>query len=476
MKIRQRLSGIFGKVFIYTMLILLLVIGSMFLFYSNQIKSTVTVTQQRQTADVFAPLLEQLQGKTDEEIIAFAEEFHKKNTSFKFCFVTDDDEVLFQTEGIVIPNEMHNFQSRTVKFTENMPTGDNYLIALRNSNENLVTFLTKSEGGLRLYVASTFSGTSVYTEILERAAWVFGSAFLISVLAALLFARQIAKPIKKVSSDTHTMSLLMPVDPPKDRSDEIGQLSKDVYAMYVRLKSTIRQLETEIDNVKQMEENQRYFFSAASHELKTPIAAVGAIFEGILSDVITADEYPVYLREGMKLVKEQNKLVSEILELVKLNGELPIQDTEPIVLRECVNNVLEPLSQLIESKEQVLILDITEDIICELHGGLFFKVLSNILLNATQNSPGGAEIRIVAAEESEAVRLTVWNGGTEIPKDILPKLFEPFYRADEARSSGEGRTGLGLAIAKKALDTMGIAFTVKNADGGVLFQMNIPHE
>ena len=457
------------------MLILLLVTGSMFLFYSNQIKSTVSVTQQRQTAEAFAPLLVQLQGKTDEEIISFAEEFHNKNTSFKFCFVTDENEVLFQTGGIVIPNEMNNFQYETVKFAENMPTGDNYLIALKNSNDNLVTFLTKSDSGLRLYVASAFSGTSVYKEILERAAWVFGSAFLISVLAALLFARQITKPIKKVSSDTHTMSLLMPVDPPKGRSDEIGQLSKDVYAMYVRLKSTIRQLETEIANVKQMEENQRYFFSAASHELKTPIAAVGAIFEGMLSEVITTGEYPVYFREGMKLVKEQNKLVSEILELVKLNGELPIQGTEPIVLHKCVSSVLEPLSQFIESKEQILILDIAEDIICELHGGLFIKALSNILLNATQNSPGGAEIRIVAAEDPDAVRLTVWNGCTKIPTGILPKLYEPFYRADEARSSGDGRTGLGLAIVKKALDSMGIAFTVNNADGGVLFQMYIPH-
>jgi two-component system sensor histidine kinase VanS len=178
----------------------------------------------------------------------------------------------------------------------------------------------------------------------------------------------------------------------------------------------------------------------------------------------------------MKLIKEQNKLVSEILGLVKLNGELPIQETEPIALLQCVDSVLEPLTPLIESKEQLLTVDVDEKLICKLNIGLFSKVMSNILLNAVQNSPSRSEIRINAKEEQKRVRLTVWNGGVEIPKDVLPKLCEPFYRTDEARSSGEGRSGLGLAIVKKALDLMGIAFTVRNVDGGVLFQMDIPVE
>ena len=476
MRVKQNLFGIFSKVFIYTMLILLLVIGGMFLFYSNQIKSAVTVTQQRQTAEVFAPLLEQLHGKTNDEIIAFAEEFHRKNASFSFCFETEDGEVLFRTDEFFMPGDMNGFRNTAMRFSENTLANGNYFIALGDSVEGRVVFLTKSDSGLRLYVTSTFSGNSVYTEILEKAIWIFGSVFLVSLFAAFLFARQIAKPIKKVSGDTHSMSLLLPVEPPKERKDEIGQLSKDVYAMYGRLQSTIRQLKTEIDHVKQMEENQRYFFSAASHELKTPIAAVGAIFEGMLSDVVTAEEYPSYLREGMKLIKEQNNLVSEILDLVKLNGEIPVQDKEPINLRSCVDSVLAPLLPLIESKEQILIVCVDDGINCMLYGGLFSKALSNVLLNAAQNSPGGSEIRIIAKDGPEQVCLTVWNGGVEIPEDVLPKLCEPFYRADEARTSGEGRSGLGLAIVKKALDLMEISFIVRNADGGVLFQMDIPYK
>ena len=466
--------GIFGKVFLYTMLILLLITGSMFLFFSNQIKSTVTVTQQRQTSEVFLPLLEQLRGKTNDEIIAFAEDFYKRNTSFSFCFTTLDGEVLFQTEDFEYEDVFDGLPGGTIKFSANTVGNDNFMVALGKSNENRAVFLTSSDNGLRLYVASTFSGTSVYAEILERAAWVFGLMLLVSVLAAFIFARRIAKPIQKVSDDTRAMSLLLHVEPPKERSDEIGTLSKDVYAMYGRLKSTIHDLETEVEHVKRLEENQRYFFSAASHELKTPIAATGAIIEGILGEVISPDEYPAYLRECMKLIDEQNKLVSEILELVKLGGETPISEKESVNLREHLDDVLETLSPFIEAKEHSLVLDVPDDIVCLLNSGLFSNALSNVLLNAVQNSPNGSEIRIFAEDAKDLVRLAVWNGGVEIPENLLLKLYEPFFRADEARTSGKGRSGLGLAIVKKSLELMDVDFSIENADGGVLFMMCIP--
>jgi two-component system sensor histidine kinase VanS len=455
------------------MLILLLVIGGMYLLFSNQIRTTIETTQQRQTSEVFLPLLEQLREKTDEEVVAFAEEFHDRNSSFDFTFITEDGEVLYQTDNFEIQSRNNTLSGNNMRLSDNMLTGGNYLISLGSQNTDRMIFLTGNENGLRLYVASAFSGTSVHREMLQRTAWMFALILLISTLAALLFARRIAVPIQKVSEDTKAMSLLLPVDPPRERSDEIGKLSKDVYAMYDRLKSTIHQLETEVENVKQMEESQRYFFSAASHELKTPIAAIGAIIEGMQSEVITPEEYPSYLREGMKLINEQNRLITEILELVKFSGDVPVQDKKPICLLKCINGALDSIYPLIESKNQLLTVDVDENIVCELSSGLISKALSNVLLNATQNSPKGSEIRIAAKAETNTM-LTIWNSDAEIPENLLKRICEPFYRADEARTSGEGRSGLGLTIVKKALDLMGICFVIKNSGGGVLFQMEIP--
>ena len=470
--IKRRFFGIFGKVFLYTMLILLFVIGSMFLIFSNQIQSTITLTQQRQFSEVLILFREQTQGKTTEEIVALTEDFHRWNTSLELSLLNEEGEVLFQTNGFSSHVEITEVPYGTIEVT----SGENNVSSYQRFLIMQPTAFLPLEHGLHLQVDGSSSGASIYREILGGVAWAFGIITLVSLLAAFFFARLIARPIQKVSADTRMMSLLLPVDPPKERDDEIGQLSKDVYAMYSRLKSTIYQLETEIERVKLMEENQRYFFSAASHELKTPITAVGGIFEGMLSDVIAREEYPLYLREGMKLVKEQTKLVSEILELVKLGGELPSLEKEPINLHRCLKSVLEQLSPFTESKEQLVIVDVADDITCDLNSRLFSKVLSNVLLNATQNSPEHAEVRISAKEDAGFVCLTVWNEGIEIPENIISKIFEPFYRADEARTSGEGRSGLGLTIVKKALDLMGIGFEIKNVDDGVLFQMIIPIE
>jgi len=319
---KKKFFGIFSKVFLYTMSILLLVIGGMFLFFSNQIKSTITLTQQQQLSNTFTLFREQIQGKITEEIIVIAKDFHRWNASFEFCLISEKDEILFQTDDFSSHVGVIEAPNGIVRYESN-PNENNNLSSQIIMTAHQTMFTVALENGVRLIVFGSFSESSMYTEILQRAAWFFGLIIVISLFAAFFFARLIAKPIQKVSSDTHKMSQLLPVPPPKERSDEIGQLSKDVYAMYDRLKSTIHQLETEIERVKLMEENQRYFFSAASHELKTPITAVGGIFEGMLNDVIPPQEYPLYLREGMKLVKEQTKLVSEILELVKLNGEMP---------------------------------------------------------------------------------------------------------------------------------------------------------
>ncbi|MCL2354268.1 MAG: HAMP domain-containing histidine kinase [Defluviitaleaceae bacterium] len=471
--IKRKFFGIFSKVFLYTMLILLFVIGGMFLLFSNQIQSTIALTQQQQFSETLMRFVEQTQGRTKEEIIVLTQDFHSWNPSFELSLLNERREVLFQTDGFAsnimistISNENLEIMSGT-----SSESGD---LSIQRFQIARQTALLPIGNGLHLQVDGSLSGASIYREILGGAAWVFAIVTLTSLLAAFFFARLIAKPIQRVSSDTHMMARLLPVDPPKKRNDEIGQLSKDVYAMYGRLKTTVCQLEREVERVKLMEENQRYFFSAASHELKTPIAAVSGIFEGMLSDVITKEEYPVYLREGMRLAKEQTKLVSEILELVKLDGEMPSLEKEPINLRQCLEGVLEQLSILIESKEQLLTINVAGDITCQLNYRLFSKVLSNVLLNAAQNSPELSEICITTKEDEGLVCLTVWNEGAKIPEGIISKIYEPFYRDDEARTVGEGRSGLGLTIVKKALDLMELPFEIKNADGGVLFQINIP--
>jgi two-component system sensor histidine kinase VanS len=103
------------------------------------------------------------------------------------------------------------------------------------------------------------------------------------------------------------------------------------------------------------------------------------------------------------------------------------------------------------------------------------RVLSNIIINAIQNTPNRGEINIWHEENSHGfIRLHILNKDANIDETTLTHLFEPFYREDKARSSEVNHSGLGLTIVKKTLNCMGIDFSLDNTNDGVCFWMDVP--
>ncbi len=474
---KHRFFGIFGKVFFYTLLILIVILLVLFFFFSDQLKGVVESTQQQQISDIFHPLLSSVDGKSEAELIKTAKEYHAKNTAFEFCFEAADGRILYQTENFKLPQDIlpqndvgdpssgvivkGRFQSRAqFRLFTNKPL-------------ERIQFVTQVSGGVKLYVSGILSGATIYDEFIGKVLIAFALILLTSILAAAVFARRIAKPIQSIAADTKKMSNLETVPPPRPREDEIGQLAGDVYKMYQSLQVTIEQLETEIAREKEMEENQRYFFAAASHELKTPIAAASALLEGMLENVVEPSEYPGCLRECMKVMNEQNKLVSEILEIVSLSNHTITIEQERVNLNTWVADVLAPCKIIADAKSQVIYTDIPDEIFCTLSPKLLGRAFSNILMNAIQNTPDGGEIHIFTQKKEQRVRLYVLNKGVKIEDALLSKLFEPFYHGDKARSRGKGRNGLGLTIVKKTLDLLKIPYALQNTEGGVLFRMDL---
>ena len=477
---KHKFFSIYGKVFSYTLLILIFAICVTGVFFANQIQSVIEATQRQQIGEVFQPLVKELEGKSLDEIIKAANSFHRRNTSFEFCFITEKGEIVYKTEGFIMfenSNETVRFKRHDLSPDDNMFTdGRTRIMAFGSGDDGQIKFVMPLLDGSRLYVSGPVSGLEVYNEFFGTTVIVISIILLISIIAAAIFARRIAGPIKKIAADTKRMSDLQPVPPPALSKDEIGQLAGDVYKMYGALKKTIGQLEIEIKRVKEMEENQRYFFSAASHELKTPIAATSALLEGMLDNMIEVSDYPRYLRECLKIMTEQSKLVSEILEIISVNNDtITLQKTQ-VNLKEMFSGVLPTYQAVADTKEQSIDIDIPGNLTCTLDTVLFGKVLSNVVMNAIQNTQNKCRIRIWAKEKDDkTVRLCVLNMDTRIDEEILSKIFEPFYREDKARSRGHGRSGLGLTLVKKALDIMEISFSLENTEEGVLFWMDLPH-
>jgi two-component system sensor histidine kinase VanS len=434
-------AGMFRKIFFYTLLFLVVVIGITAALFSQQFVSFYDTRQLQQLNTAFQPLTYSLNNKTIEEVIKISTEFYERNQSFTFSIETADEEIIYSTPGME-----------------------------KSTQQTLLMALPQ---GLVLRVVGLQTGSDTVKAMVEKTLFALAILLIIGTIGAALFARGITKPIRKLAEDTHKMAALEDVSISAYGRDEIGRLGRDVHNMYEKLKQTINALEKEIDRVHEMEETQRYFFSAASHELKTPIAAASVMVEGMLSDIGEYKNHPKYLRECMKMLKAQGKIISEIMDIVNLSDGMILPSPERINLCELIDSILPEYHTLAERKEQTIDTAISDDIYCYADQDWLGRVISNILMNAVQNSPEQERIRIWSDEKTDAFTLYFLNTGVTIEKEIMGKLFEPFFRADKARSNSSGRSGLGLTIVKKLLDAMNIPFSLDNSDEGVLFMLEL---
>ena len=446
---QMKQSGIFVKVFAYTAIFLILLVCVTVLLFSRQFLSFYNTSQTEQLFFSYQNLYAQLQGKSIDEVVKTAQIYYENNQSFSFYIKDSGENILFSTP--------------------NIDPGD---IEIPNSN---VTKIIMSVGrDYTLCAADQRAVKTDYGGLISRSLLALGLMLVLGVVSAFIFARQMTRPIMQLADTTRKMANLEDVPPMCSRRDEIGALTRDVHAMYDKLKDTISRLEDEILREREMEECQRYFFSAASHELKTPIAAAGILLEGMLENVGDYIDHPKYLCECIKMMDAQDKMISEILEIVNLNDGKIIPNPEKLDLGRVTAELLPSFWTLAERGGARINFNISEGKTCLADKKMLKKVLSNVILNAVQNTPAGGEIRIWSEDVADQYRLHVLNTGAHIDKELLPRLFDPFYRADKARSRKDSRSGLGLTIVQKTLETMGAEFALENIDEGVLFWLDLP--
>jgi two-component system sensor histidine kinase VanS len=343
--------------------------------------------------------------------------------------------------------------------------------SLLGSGNTVRSMMVSRKDGLVLMAAvegdNDRGRAALYKKIIIAAAIML----VLSAVGAMLFARGITGPIKRLALVTRKMSALEDVEPVGKRYDEVGQLEQAVHNMYGELRENIAKLECEIKKVKAMESSQRYFFSMASHELKTPIAATSVLLEGMLAEVGDYKNRRKYLRECINLMKAQNIIVTELLEIVKLSDDSIKPIIESFGLLELIRSAMPEYTALAEQKDQRITVDVGSDIDCYSDKVMIRRALSNILMNAIQNSPEGEEIRIW----TEGSELNILNTGVKIEDDKLERIFEPFFRNDQARSRTSARSGLGLTIVSKIFDQLNVSYKLANTSKGVQFTCSIPN-
>jgi two-component system phosphate regulon sensor histidine kinase PhoR len=192
----------------------------------------------------------------------------------------------------------------------------------------------------------------------------------------------------------------------------------------------------DVTELQRLERSRRDMVSNISHELSTPITAIGLLADTLLN--VAEKEKPRRLRKMAKDIRREadtlTQLVQEMRDLSLIeSGQMPIRLT-PNNLLSIVQTSVEPLLTLVEGKNQTISVAVPEDIFVLADDVQIQRAIKNILHNAVKFTPEGNE-----------VVLAVTDSGPGIPADDLPRVFERFFQVDRSRREG---TGLGLAIVR----------------------------
>ena len=188
---------------------------------------------------------------------------------------------------------------------------------------------------------------------------------------------------------------------------------------------------------------------------------------GMLEGVGVYRDRDKYLLRALQVTGRMERLVGEMLALSRMERGSDALKREPVDLAALLAERLEQDGELFRQRGQRLLSDLNAGATVAGDAALLGKAVGNLLSNAALYSPEGAEIRVWCGLLDGRPALTVENAGARIGEEALPRLFEPFYRAEGSRSRATGGSGLGLCLVKTILDRHGAACTIENTADGV---------
>jgi two-component system, OmpR family, sensor histidine kinase SenX3 len=224
-----------------------------------------------------------------------------------------------------------------------------------------------------------------------------------------------------------------------------------------------------------LEATRRDFVANVSHELKTPVGAVGLLAEAVLD---AADDPTEVRRFGTKILNEATRLgnlVTELIALSRLTGAEGLPEMAVVDIDEVVREALARSRLSAEAANIEIIVDRPTGL--EVDGDLTLLVtaLSNLVENAIAYSPANASVSVSRRLAGSTVEIAVTDRGIGIAAEHQQRVFERFFRVDPARSRATGGTGLGLAIVKHVLANHGGDVRLWSRPGtGSTFTMRLP--
>lgn len=358
------------------------------------------------------------------------------------------------------------------------------------TNQKLDSFANRTElysfafaGSSEEYSFFFADGTQAVNQALEALNQVFPylltMVLLISVSAAFVCSKYITLPVRRISRASQKMIALdFSVQEKSRRTDELGTVYNNLSSLAHKLSLTLdelenanKQLKEDIDRERLLERQRTEFFSAVSHELKTPITIVKGQLQGMICEVGRYKDRNTYLVKSLEVINDLETMVQELLTVSRMDVSGYICRREPFDLSLQIKQCITAQEDIFIQKDIRISADLQENVIYHGNQQLLKQVFDNLIGNALNYSPAGNQINVYLKQDTDKTNFFIENTGTHIETKELSKLFEAFYRPDQSRNRQTGGSGLGLYIVKRVLDLHKIHYSLENSKNGVVFHI-----
>jgi PAS domain S-box-containing protein len=236
-----------------------------------------------------------------------------------------------------------------------------------------------------------------------------------------------------------------------------------------------QRLQLELQQEQQMVELRQRFMSMVSHEFRTPLTVIASSSEMLQHyyDRMPREKQMEKLQIINAQVREMVGLLDDILALNKIQAGIGEFAPEAIDLATTCQQILENIRLIDQDQHQFILNKHDVPVTIQADRRLLEHIITNLLSNAIKYSPAGSSIYLSLSGGEKDVQLEIRDEGIGIPEEDSPHLFEPFYRAGNARKING--TGLGLAIVKNNVERHGGTITFHSVEGqGTTFTIRLP--
>ncbi len=231
-----------------------------------------------------------------------------------------------------------------------------------------------------------------------------------------------------------------------------------------------------LSRMKVLDDSRQEFVSNVSHELKTPMTSMKVLADSLVGQENVPEElYQEFLQDITVEIDRENKIINDLLSLVKLDKKAADMNVEHLNINELLEAILKRLRPIADKRNIDLILDSFRPVEADVDEVKFTLAISNLVENGIKYNVDDGWVRVSLDADYKYFYVTVADSGMGIPEEHIERIFERFYRVDKSHSREIGGTGLGLAITKSTiLMHHGVIKVFSKEDEGTTFSVRIP--